>query len=276
MKSKKAFTLVELLVVISIIALLMSILMPALAKVREQARNTVCASNLRQQVIAMAAYGGTYNQYPPGVENGHWAIGGMGYVPNQTVPPHYPGDRYEWEPAGQGALWAAGFLKDPHFFYCPNAKHHITYDGAFLNWQDNPSSNPRGQNKSLNNPRNINFWCLFVSYPCWVGYKTGPFGYDPALKKAVAKKLTSPGHTVTITDIIITTVQPNASNHNIVDKNYHDWSNHVSRGKLQGGNIGYNDGSVEWDHFREMQNNWEQRYRFYLTSNPAFPMHWWF
>ena len=45
---KKGFTLIELLVVIAIISLLMSILMPALSKVRKQSRSTICKAHLRQ------------------------------------------------------------------------------------------------------------------------------------------------------------------------------------------------------------------------------------
>lgn len=61
----KGFTLVELLVVISIISLLISILMPSLVKARSQAKSAVCLSNLKRIGMQGAAYVNDYAFFPP-------------------------------------------------------------------------------------------------------------------------------------------------------------------------------------------------------------------
>ena len=71
--ARHGFTLVELLVVIGIIALLVSILLPALATAREQAQRTACLSNLRSLGQAVAVYQAEHKGvYPP---LSSWATG---------------------------------------------------------------------------------------------------------------------------------------------------------------------------------------------------------
>jgi prepilin-type N-terminal cleavage/methylation domain-containing protein/prepilin-type processing-associated H-X9-DG protein len=74
---RRGFTLIELLVVIAVIALLIGLLLPALSRGRENARGTVCTSNVRQLGLAMVMYAGDFKVIPgtyyQGARNLDWA-----------------------------------------------------------------------------------------------------------------------------------------------------------------------------------------------------------
>lgn len=61
---QRAFTLLELLIVIAIIAVLAGLLLPALSQAKEKARRVSCTSNLKQIVLAMHQYAMDYGAYP--------------------------------------------------------------------------------------------------------------------------------------------------------------------------------------------------------------------
>jgi prepilin-type processing-associated H-X9-DG protein len=72
----RAFSLIELLVIVSIIAMLASLLAPVLAQVREQVRSTLCLSNLRQLGMGVMLYAEDYDAMyaSPGYLPGTWPM----------------------------------------------------------------------------------------------------------------------------------------------------------------------------------------------------------
>src|SRR5688572_917971 len=63
---RAAFTLVELLVVVAIVAMLIALILPAVRRAREQANGVACASNLRQLMMACLLFAQDHNGHLPG------------------------------------------------------------------------------------------------------------------------------------------------------------------------------------------------------------------
>src|SRR3982751_2308067 len=65
MRLSRAFALIELLVVVAIIALLIAILLPSLGRAKENARKTICATQLRGQGTSFAIYAAQFSEHLP-------------------------------------------------------------------------------------------------------------------------------------------------------------------------------------------------------------------
>jgi prepilin-type N-terminal cleavage/methylation domain-containing protein/prepilin-type processing-associated H-X9-DG protein len=253
--TKKAFTLIELLVVIAIIALLLSIVMPALRTAKEQTRVKVCASQIRQQCLALLMYAQENDETMPTMTwGGGECLWDVSYFTTDVV-------------------IASGAHRK--VFRCPSNNIDTNENKYWRYWENVLGVDVDSTPEPTDIDKRQQYWRV-ISY-CYLTETDSGRGdiwapSDPGATKVpdvsrefidqITQIRLPASHMEVVTDSVIE--YPNTPDIWIIPDEYADWAmgtNHMGkRGDPReptGGNIGFLDGHVTWRHFEDMY----QRYK---------------
>jgi prepilin-type N-terminal cleavage/methylation domain-containing protein/prepilin-type processing-associated H-X9-DG protein len=238
MMKRRAFTLIELLVVIAIIAILMAILLPALRRVKEQARQRSCAMRLRQHVLAFNMYADENDSHMPlPTTAGYWL---QDIAPN-TV----------------NFMLSTGLTRE--IFYCPSNTNHQKYNDLFWLYANDSWNGKRFTNENAGYI--VSGYCYLLqttsnSRPEIVRYE------EKDSEQKIWIKTNQEKHPA-LRELVIDSIMGSRQNNTMYGRNFgqvaggifaesqvYDQTSHLkSDEEPLGGNIGFLDGHTDWRHF---------------------------
>jgi len=214
---REGFTLVELMVVISIIALLLALLMPSLSRAREGAKRQVCANQLKQNSVGIHAYAGDYDYSmpwwgyePDGDEEMHPYVvyrGGSGddiwRFDKAVATDPWDSTKGKLKAMRMACLYEGKYITLPEVFYCPSNKD------ALYKFESYTDPKPWGRlPQNYNDMQGNNQWVRmgYEYYPTDPKTPTEPMVYDNVTynvpQKTARKILGLNPHFPYMTDVI--------------------------------------------------------------------------
>ena len=137
----RAFTLVDVMVSMTVIAILISILLPSLNGARETARRVVCQSNVRQIGLGVVMYADDHKgRLPASQFLSDSRYGGREVAAPQNMLTLRVGESEEWSNSGSqgwdgmGLLYHRDYLAAPRIFYCPSHRGDYTFSRLGQLW----------------------------------------------------------------------------------------------------------------------------------------------
>lgn len=132
--ARSGFTLVDILVSLTVIAVLISLLLPSLSGVRELTRRVVCASNARQHGLGLAMFlEDSKGVLPESKFEAKQRADDKGQLQNMMIA-RTSETPAEWD--GLGVLYETEYLQAPQVFYCPSHTGEHPYATYASLWSD--------------------------------------------------------------------------------------------------------------------------------------------